>query len=104
MTKNERIREKYGLWKPFYDPDYTLLKKKYSVLVIKDSKLHLIHFGDRNGKIFKDKIGRYKSLEHNDPQIRDAWKARHQAIRLKDGSFAYKDKTQPEYYSWNFLW
>jgi hypothetical protein len=42
-------------------------------------------------------------IDHNDDKIRDAWRARHSKI-MKGGKLAYKDKSSPEYYSWNILW
>jgi hypothetical protein len=56
-----------------------------------------IHFGlwPFNGK------GTY--IDHNDDKIRDAWRKRHSKI-IKNGKPAYKDKSSPEYYSWNLLW
>jgi hypothetical protein len=43
-------------------------------------------------------------LDHGDNKIRDAWRARHSKITLKDGRFAYKVKNTPEFLSWNILW
>lgn len=43
-------------------------------------------------------------IDHQDPNIKKAWQARHSKIQLKDGRFAYKVPGQPEYYSWNILW
>lgn len=42
-------------------------------------------------------------LDHNDVEIRDAWRARHSKIK-RGNNLAYKDKSSPEYYSWNILW
>lgn len=42
-------------------------------------------------------------IDHNNNDIRKAWRARHSKI-LIDGKPAYKDKSSPEYYSWNLLW
>lgn len=53
-----------------------------------------IHFGAWPAKTF---------LDHQDSQIRDAWRARHSKI-MKQGKPAYLDKTSPEFYSWNILW
>ena len=43
-------------------------------------------------------------LDHQDTKIRDAWRARHSKILLKDKTLAYKNKESPEYYSWSILW
>ena len=41
--------------------------KKYMVL----TKSGVIHFGDKRYEQFKDKIGVYKHLDHNDPKRRE---------------------------------
>jgi hypothetical protein len=43
-------------------------------------------------------------IDHKDEKLRDAWRARHSKILLKDGSPAYKSKTSPDYFAWNLLW
>ena len=57
----------------------------------------IIHFGvwpySRHGTF----------IDHNDPDIRKAWRARHSKI-MKNGKPAYKNKDSPEFYSWNLLW
>ena len=54
-----------------------------------------IHFGLKNGSTF---------IDHHDKRKQKAWKERHSKIKLKDGSLAYKSKTQPSYWSWTLLW
>ena len=53
-----------------------------------------IHFGSDTNNTF---------IDHHDEKIRKAWKARHSKI-LKDGKPAYKNKTSPEFWSYNILW
>ena len=65
--------------------------KKYAVKV--DDKW--IHFGS-------DKHEDY--LMHNDNKRRENYKKRHKAIKLKDGTPAYKNKMQPAYWSMRFAW
>ena len=65
--------------------------KKYYV-IYKGKK---IHFGLKNGSTF---------IDHKDKNKRDAWRARHSKILLKDGTPAYKNKQQPAYWSWNLTW
>ena len=79
------------------------INKKYDVLTPKGK---WISFGSRTGKIYRDStpLKLYKRLEHNDPKIRNAWRARHRQIKLKDGTPAYLDKEQPAYYSSRYLW
>ena len=80
--------------------------KKYMVKV--NNKW--IHFGAIvNGKPmehFKDStgLGLYSKYDHGDKKRRDAYRARHKAIKLKDGSYAYKNKNSPSYWSWLYLW
>jgi hypothetical protein len=72
--------------------------KKYSVYVKTDTKkgYKLINFGDagaddwRSGKATKEQ--------------RKSFRARMKGIKKKDGTFAYKDKTSPAYWSLTFLW
>ena len=40
---------------------------------------------------------------HNDKARRDSYRARHSKILLKDGTQAYKVKTQPSFWSWHLL-
>ena len=50
------------LYKPFKSK---AKNKKYSVYVKQNSKTKLIHFGDKRHKHYKDKIGLYSHLDHN---------------------------------------
>jgi len=54
-----------------------------------------INFGSATGKTF---------IDHGDKKIRDAWRARHSKIKLKDGRYAYKVKSTPEWWNWNLTW
>jgi hypothetical protein len=89
------------LYKPFPS---NLTNKKYSVYVMKDGKKRLIHFGDNRYSQFKDKIGFYKNLDHNDPKRRDLYLKRAKGIRNKKGELTYKDKSSPNYYAVRYLW
>ena len=40
---------------------------------------------------------------HKDPERRRRYRARHRAIRNKQGQLVYKLKTSPAYWSWNLL-
>ena len=81
--------------------------KKY---MVKTPSGKWIHFGAVvNGKPmeqFKDStgLGIYSKYDHGDKKRRDAYRARHKAIKLKDGTPAYKNKEQAAYYSWKYLW
>ena len=69
----------------------SLLKKKYMVRY----KNKLIHFGQ---------TGYEDYTTHRDPKRRASYRARHRAIRLKNGKLAYKNKESPSFWSWNLLW
>ena len=56
---------------------------------------HRINFGSQSNNTF---------IDHGDTKKRDAWRARHSKIKLKNGQFAYLVKSQPEFYSYNLLW
>ncbi len=70
--------------------------KKFSVIIMKDGKRKLINFGAkgmddwRSGKATKEQ--------------RASFRARMKGIKRKDGSYAYKDKSSPAYWSLNYLW
>jgi hypothetical protein len=55
-----------------------------------------INFGDPNA------ISTYS--DGADEKKRDAYRARHSKIKLKDGSYAFKNKSSPSYWSYNVLW
>ena len=80
--------------------------KKYMVLV--DGKW--THFGAVKAGVpmrqYKDStgFGLYSDYDHNDIERRDRYRARHRAIKLKDGTPAYKKKHSPAWFSDKFLW
>ena len=67
--------------------------KKYMVL----TKKGIIHFGDKRYQQFKDKIGLYSHLDHNDKKRKELYYKRH-------GEKNLKDKTRPKYWSHLILW
>lgn len=58
---------------------------------------NVIHFG-----VYPFK-GKGTFIDHKNPDIRNAWMARHSKI-MKNGLPAYLNPNSPEYYSWNLLW
>jgi len=86
--------DKKKLYKPFKSK---AKNKKYSVYVMKDGKKRIIHFGDKRYQHFKDRIGLYKNLDHNDKNRRRLYYIRH---KEKD----IKDKSRPKYWSHKILW
>ena len=65
--------------------------KKYMVL----TKNGVIHFGDSRYPQFKDKIGDYKHLDHNDNKRKKAYYDRHGKATSKDSA---------KYWSHKILW
>ncbi len=80
------------LYKPFKSK---AKNKKYSVYVMKNGKKSLIHFGDTRYGQFKDKIGEYSKLDHNDPKRKKAYYSRHGKTN---------DKNTAKYWSHKILW
>ena len=84
--------------KPLYKPFVSKAKnKKYSVYVKSDNKTgkKLINFGDSRYGQFKDKIGHYKDLDHNDPKRKKNYHSRHGKPTSKDTA---------KYWSHKILW
>ena len=85
-----------GMKKELYKPFKSKAKnKKYSVYLMKDNKKKLIHFGDSRYGQYKDKLGHYKHLDHNDKKRKDKYYSRHGPS---------KDRTSAKYYSHKYLW
>jgi len=80
------------LYKPFKSK---AKNKKYSVYVMKNGKKSLIHFGDNRYGQFKDKLGEYSNLDHNDPKRKKAYYARHGQTT---------DKNSAKWWSHKILW
>tara|TARA_E500000318_G_scaffold111297_4_gene129361 strand:- start:865 stop:1119 length:255 start_codon:yes stop_codon:yes gene_type:complete len=80
------------LYKPFVSK---AKNKKYSVYVMKDGKKKLLNFGDSRYQQFKDKIGFYKSLDHNDPERKKRYYKRHGPAT---------NKNTAKYWSHKILW
>ena len=75
--------DKKTLYKPFVSK---AKNKKYSVYVKSDNKSgkKLIHFGDSRYGQFKDKLGHYSHLDHNDKKRKDNYFKRHGKATSKD--------------------
>ena len=79
--------------------------KKYSVYVKgENGKTKKINFGDKRYQHFKDKIGNYKSLDHNDPVRRKSYLSRAKGIQNKKGELTWKDKNTANYWAVRTLW
>ena len=79
--------------------------KKYRAYYMKNGKLKHSDFGAIGYQQYKDStgLGLYSHLDHLDKKRRDAYRARHSKIKLKDGRYAYKVKYSPSWLSYNFL-
>ena len=77
--------------------------KKYSVITPSGKK---IHFGAVGYSHYKDTtgLGVYSHLNHLDKKRREKYRKRHEKIKTKSGKLAYKDKEQPSYYAYHYLW
>tara|TARA_R110000796_G_scaffold52370_2_gene123368 strand:+ start:603 stop:866 length:264 start_codon:yes stop_codon:yes gene_type:complete len=86
--------DKKELYKPFKSK---AKNKKYSVYVKSDTKSgkKLIHFGDSRYSQYKDKLGEYSNLDHNDKKRRDLYYKRHGKATSKDSA---------KYFSHKYLW
>jgi len=84
--------------KPLYKPFVSKAKnKKYSVYVKSDNKSgkKLIHFGDSRYGQFKDKLGHYSNLDHNDKKRQKNYFKRHGDTN---------DKNSAKWWSHKILW
>lgn len=72
----------------------TRKNKKYDVF--KDDK-YITSFGDKRYQHYKDLIGYYKNLDHNDTKRRDNYRSRHKNDKINDPDYA-------GYWAYNYLW
>ena len=63
-----------------------------------------VSFGDRRYQHYKDRIGLWKALDHNDRKRRANYRKRHAAIRTNDGRRAIDIKYSPAWFSYRYLW
>jgi hypothetical protein len=92
LWKKYRIPQGKPLYKPF--PSQAK-HKKYSVYVKKDGRVKLIHFGDLRYQHFRDKLGVYKHLDHEDNKRRERYYTRHGKATGRDSA---------KYWSHRILW
>ncbi len=78
-----------------YKIDVSDRKDKKYMAYVGDRK---VHFGDSNYQQYHDKLGHYKSLDHNDEKRRELYRARHGANNF------HKIKGSASWFSWNILW
>jgi hypothetical protein len=95
FTKSDREHKKYKavipvkLWNRFRED--------------KTRSPRIVHFGDNRYQHFHDKIGKYKSLDHNDVTRRRRYRLRHAGIIAK-GQRAIDIKYSPAWFSYYYLW
>ncbi len=89
------MAESKPLNKPFKTPASS--KKKYSVYVkTKEGKIKKVSFGAKG-------MDDWRSGTATKEQ-RKSFLARMKGVKRKDGTYAYKDKTSPAYWSVKYLW
>jgi Family of unknown function (DUF5754) len=89
--------------------DYNQLERKaihfgateFGKATTKDKRFYVIYGGK---KINFGSTTNNTFIDHHDEKKRKAWRARHSMIKLKSGEFAYKNKNQPEFWSYHLLW
>lgn len=92
------------LYKPWKNT--TKAVYKYWVYVKADNKqgYKKIGFGNKNYQHYKDKLGEYSNLDHNDKIRRKSYLARAKGIKNKKGELTWKDKNTANYWAVHKLW
>ena len=95
----QKLKQNKPLYSPFWNEYITPEHKKYSVYVINEDtrQKKLIHFGDNRYEHYKDLIGLYSYLDHNDPKRRALYRKRHAKDRINDINTS-------GYWSYWYLW
>lgn len=81
-------------------------KKYTAIITMNNGKKKKVNFGDKRYQHYKDRTSKkiWNHLDHNDPQRRKQYRARHSKIKLKDGRIAKNVRYTPAWFSWNYLW
>lgn len=80
--------------------DYSVfpsLKKNKKYDVYNKENKYLLSFGDIRYHHYKDKIGYFKDLDHNDKNRRRNYRLRHRNDNINNPNYA-------GYWAWNYLW
>ena len=83
-----------------YDVHLVFNNKEFGIGVLKDNefvKRYICSFGDKRYEQYKDKIGYYKSLDHNDKERRKQYKERHKNDYINDPNYS-------GFWSYRYLW
>jgi hypothetical protein len=75
--------------------------KKYMVL---NDNNKIVHFGDKRYEQFKDNVGLYKKLNHNDKKRQKNYCKRSAFIRDKNGNLTKNNIDSANYWSRKLLW
>lgn len=82
-----------GFNKPKPTPSHPTKKK--AVLAKDGDQVKLVRYGAKGYSDF---------TKHKDPKRRANYRARHAAIKTKNGKPAHKNKLQASYWAWHDLW
>lgn len=77
------------------------INKKYDVYF---NGKYLVSFGDSRYQHYKDKIGLWSALDHNDKARRKNYLARAKGIKDKKGKLTKDNINSANYFSINYLW
>lgn len=79
----------------------TRKNKKYMVL---NNNNNIVHFGDKRYEQFRDDIGLYKNLNHNDKERQKNYCKRSSGIRDGQGKLTKNNIDSPNHWSMKLLW
>ena len=85
-------------------PKFSLSERKNKKYKVITPAGNIVHFGDTRYSQYKDKIGKFSHLDHNDKQRRDRYLKRAKGIKDKQGKLTWKNKESANYYSIKYLW
>ena len=87
-----------------------MLKNKFTLSKVKNKKYSIkfngktVSFGDKRYGHYKDSIGKYSRLDHNDEKRRKSYLSRAKGIKNKNGQLTWKIQGTPNYYAVKYLW
>jgi len=93
LEPSKRENKKYDVYLVFNN-------KEMGVGVLKDNefvKRYITSFGDKRYEQYKDKVGYYKNLDHNDKDRRKLYRDRHKNDNINDPNYA-------GFWSYKYLW
>ena len=101
----KKIKEYKDYLIRFTIPKKGFKKYKAEVFNLNGERIATAQFGDRRGySQYKDRIGYYSDLDHNDKKRLQRYRKRHEAILTNDGVPAYKVEFSPAWFSYRWLW